>query len=94
MAKGEKQWIKASFLAKQKLIEYRKERNKTIKKNNKKINALQVKRIAASLMGSTQSNRVNEKGTNIRVEVDYDDYIPSDHRDDTDDESFESVGDI
>ncbi|KAL7207000.1 hypothetical protein ACSBR2_019652 [Camellia fascicularis] len=49
--------------------------------------------IAASLMDSTQPNRVNENGKNIRVEVDYDDYIPSDHRDDTDDESFKSVDD-
>ncbi|XP_028074351.1 L-type lectin-domain containing receptor kinase IX.1-like [Camellia sinensis] len=82
-----------SFLAKQKLTNYKKERNKTIKKNNKKINTIQVKRIAASLMGSTQPNHVNKRGKNIRVEVDYDEYIPSDHRDDTDDESFKSVDD-
>ncbi|KAL7168188.1 hypothetical protein ACSBR2_038596 [Camellia fascicularis] len=67
------------------------ERYKTIKKNNKKMDALQLKRIAASLMGSTQPNRVNQKGKNIRV--DDDDYIPSDHEDDTDAESFESVDD-
>ena len=47
-----------------------------------------MKRIEASLMGSTQPNHVNKKGKNIRVEVDYDEYIPSDHRHDTDDESF------
>ncbi|KAF5942849.1 hypothetical protein HYC85_020491 [Camellia sinensis] len=88
MAKGKKQWIKPGFLAKQELIEYKKERNKRIKKNNKKMNALQVN----SLMGSTQPNCVNEKGKNIRVEVDDNDYIPSDHHD-TDDESFESVED-
>ncbi|KAL7253284.1 hypothetical protein ACSBR1_007754 [Camellia fascicularis] len=93
MAKGEKQWIKPGFLAKQKLTEYEKERNKTIKKNNKKINDVQVKRITASLMGSTQPNHVNKKGKNVRVEVDYDDYIPSNHRDDIDDESFKSVED-
>ncbi|KAL7207002.1 hypothetical protein ACSBR2_019654 [Camellia fascicularis] len=92
MAKGEKQWIKPGFLARSKLTEYEKERNKTIKKNNKKINALQEMCIAASLMDSTQPNRVNENGKNIRVEVDYDDYIPLDHRDDTDD-SFKSVDD-
>ncbi|KAI8002588.1 NADH--cytochrome b5 reductase 1 [Camellia lanceoleosa] len=88
MAKGEKQWIKPGFLAKQKLIEYEKERNKRIKKNNTKMNALKVN----SLVGSTQPNRVNEKGKNIRVEVDDNDYIPLDHHD-TDDESFESVED-
>ncbi|THF95035.1 hypothetical protein TEA_009928 [Camellia sinensis var. sinensis] len=44
-------------------------------------------------MGSTQPNRVNEKGKDIRVEVDDDDYIPLDHEDDTDDESFEIVDD-
>ncbi|KAL7161761.1 hypothetical protein ACSBR2_042272 [Camellia fascicularis] len=45
-------------------------------------------------MGSTQPNHVNQKGKNIRVEVDDDDYISSDHEDDTHDaESFESVDD-
>ncbi|THG14633.1 hypothetical protein TEA_016417 [Camellia sinensis var. sinensis] len=58
------------------------------------MDALQLNCLAASLMGSTQPNRVNQKGKNIRVEVDDDDYIPSDHEDDTDDaESFESVDD-
>ncbi|XP_028074102.1 uncharacterized protein LOC114276515 isoform X1 [Camellia sinensis] len=42
-------------------------------------------------MGSTQPNRVHQKGKKIRV--DDDDYIPSDHEDDTDAESFESVDD-
>ena len=56
------------------------------------MNALQVKGIVASLMGSTQPNPVNEKGKNIRVEVDDNDYIPSDHHD-NDGESFESVED-
>ena len=70
------------------------ERNKTIKKNKKKMDALQLNRLAASLMGSTQPNRVNQKGKNIRAEVDDDDYIPSDHKDDIDDaEPFESVDD-
>ena len=91
MAKGEKQWIKPGFLAKQKRTEYEMERYKTIKKNNKKMDALQLKRIATSLMGSTQPNRVHQKGKKIRV--DDDDYIPSDHEDDTDAESFESVDD-
>ena len=94
MANGEKQWIKPGFLAKQKRTQYEMERYKTIKKNKKKMDALQLKRLAASLMGSTQPNSVNHKGKNIRVEVDDDDYIPSDHEDDTDDaESFESVDD-
>ncbi|CAL5405488.1 unnamed protein product [Camellia sinensis] len=44
-------------------------------------------------MGSTQLNRVNQKGKNIRVEVDDNDYIPSNHEDDIDVESFESVDD-
>ncbi|KAL7171353.1 hypothetical protein ACSBR2_036079 [Camellia fascicularis] len=66
------------------LTEYKMERYKAIKKNNKKIDALQLKHIP---------NRVNEKGKNIRVEVDDDDYIPSDHEDDIDAESFESVDD-
>ncbi|KAL7214619.1 hypothetical protein ACSBR1_026917 [Camellia fascicularis] len=58
------------------------------------MDALQLNRLAASLMGSTQPNRINQKGKNITVEVDDEDYIPSDHEDDTDDaESFESVDD-
>ncbi|KAL7231871.1 hypothetical protein ACSBR2_009990 [Camellia fascicularis] len=94
MAKGEKQWLKPGFLAKQKRTQYEMERNKTIKKNKQKMDALQLNRLAASLMGSSQPNRVNQKGKNIRIEVDDDDYIPSDHEDDTDDaESFESVDD-
>ncbi|CAL5342617.1 unnamed protein product [Camellia sinensis] len=94
MAKGEKEWIKPGFLAKQKRTQYEMERYKTIKKNKKKMDALQLKRLVASLMGSTKPNHVNQKGKNIRVEVDDDDYIPSDHEDDTDDaKSFESVDD-
>ncbi|CAL5362172.1 unnamed protein product [Camellia sinensis] len=94
MAKGEKEWIKLGFLVKQKRTQYEMERYKTIKKNKKKMDALQLMRLVASLMGSTKPNRVNQKGKNIRVEVDDDDYILSDHEDDTDDaKSFESVDD-
>ncbi|KAL7231305.1 hypothetical protein ACSBR2_009552 [Camellia fascicularis] len=55
------------------------------------MDALQLKRIAAFLMGSTQPNHVNQKRKNIRV--DDNDNVLSDHEDDTNVESFESVDD-
>ncbi|KAL7253971.1 hypothetical protein ACSBR1_008338 [Camellia fascicularis] len=90
MVKGKKQWLKLGDLRSKKLTEYEKQRNKKIKENYEVMNNLGVKNITNSLVSAVQPKCANAKEKGIRIEVDDDEYKPSESKDDNNDESLGS----
>ena len=93
--KGNKQYLKPGSLATKKRtnernaesIRYELLRERTIKQNHDKMNALGVKSMAFSLMGKEQSEGAIDQGKQTMVEDDDGDYRPSEETPNSRDES-------
>ena len=84
MPKGGKNYVKSGFLGAN--TAYEKQRANRIDENNEKLNALGLKKLATSLIGSSQAKSKNKKGKNVRDIEYHDSYRPSDSEDDDDDD--------
>ena len=84
MPKRGKNYVKPGFLAAN--TAYEKQRANRIDENNEKLNALGLKKLATSLIGSSEGKSKNKTRKNVRYIEYHDSYIPSDSEDDDDDD--------
>ncbi|KAI8554840.1 hypothetical protein RHMOL_Rhmol05G0128100 [Rhododendron molle] len=93
MSKNGKLFLKPSFLANQKQIDYERKRNKKVKASDRRPKDIGFKHNTTSFCGSVHSNGNGKRiraNRGHRADVEDRDYNPSDGEDDNDDDSVDS----